>query len=107
MNLKSKEHKAGIVYEETPSTTDEQLARQVVERLTEICNEILASQLFLTKREPLSVLAADIGVSVDALEGLLQSGTIETETDAQKFIAFMEKAETFARGNYNVILGNR
>ena len=106
MNLKSKKEKVGIVYEDTPSTDEEKLARQVVENLTEICNEILASQLFLTKREPLSVLAADIGVSVDALSALLENGTIETETDAQKFIAFIDKAEAVARGKYHIILGS-
>lgn len=78
-----------------------EMDKEKVENLIDICNEVLASELFLTKRQPLSVLAADIGVSKDALEALLESGTIESETDAVKFLAFIDKAEIIARGDYS------
>lgn len=76
-----------------------------IEQLTEYCKEILASSLFLSKKQPIAVLAADIGVSEKSLRSLLDNGTVSSAKDAAKFLIFLNKQEKIRAGNFERVTG--
>lgn len=70
------------------------MTQKQIEQAAETANQILASSLFLTKPKPIMTLAADIGVSEKSLRALLEDGTVATEVDASKYLAFLKKQAT-------------